>query len=454
IREAQSAAPAPGAKPPVLVPYVPESVKQDIENQLREDVMAKARAERWADPGRLPEWADRITIEGDVRFSAENDNLDPNNAPAAFFQALGQNITNTTDDRTRLRVRARLGLFARVTDGVETGFALATGTNGSTGSPVSANNTLGDSFNRQNAGIDLAYVSWSPVNHDWLLFAGGRLRNPFFNSDMMWAPDLNFDGVYVKLRPLVRENVRPYFTVGAFPLKESEPDPTQPTRKNKWLYGAQAGLDYGYPSSTLYRFGLAYYDYKHVEGIPNTDPLLPNENDWSAPQFRQKGNTLFPINLAGNPALFALASKFRIVNFTAEGGWRYDAVRRVSFLFDYAKNIGFDADEIASRTGGLQVTPRTTAQHYRMQFGHTLMEHAGNWFVAGGYKRIGADWVLDAFNDSDFHLGGTNARGWYLGGGYAVGRNAWIGARYLTASEMDGPPLAIDVFQLDFNARF
>jgi hypothetical protein len=454
IREAEAAARPPGEKPAVRVPYVPQTVQQDIKNQLREEVMAQAKAERWADPGRLPEWADRVTLEGDVRLRYQHDRLDENNAPPAFFQAFGQNITNTTEDNDRLRVRARLGLRAKVTDGVEAGFGLATGTSGSTGNPISTNNTLGDYFNRQVASIDLAYVSWSPVDHDWLLMAGGRTRNPFFGSDMMWAPDLNFDGVYTKFRPLVRENVRPSFLIGAFPLKQADPDPTQPTRKNKWLYGAQAGLDYGFPESTLYRFGLAYYDYEHIEGIPNTDPLLPNENDWTAPQFRQKGNTLFPINLAGNPALFGLASKFQIWNFTAEAGFRYDEVRRISFLADFAKNVGYDPNEIAQRTGGLQVNSRTTAQHYRVQFGHTLMEFPGNWFVAGGYKKIGADAVLDAFNDGDFHLGGSNAKGWYLGGGYAVGRNAWFGARYLTSNEIDGPPLAIDVFQLDFNARF
>jgi len=456
IREAQGAPVAPGEKPkPVVrVPYVPENVKQEIKDQLREEVMAQAKAERWADPGRLPEWADRVTIEGDVRLRAESDKLDPNNAPAAFFQAQGQNINNTTEDTERLRLRARLGFRASVAEGVETGFQLATGSSGSTGNPTSVNNTLGDSFNRQSAGIDLAYVTWRPDY--WLMLSGGRIRNPFFASDLVWAPDLNFDGIVASVRPLVREDLRPYFTVGAFPLKYNEPDPTQPVRKNKWLYGTQLGLDYGRTEGTLLRLGAAYYDYHNIEGIPNTDPLNPNLYDWTAPQFRQRGNTLFPINLFGNPTLFGLASQFQIVNLTAEVGLRYDDLRRASFLVDWAKNIGFDSNEIAQRTAGIvtDLPAKNVAVQYRAGFGHRLIERWGDWFAYGAYKRVEANAVLDAFVEGDFNLGGTNAKGWILGGGYGVARNSWIGLKYTTANQIDGPPLAIDTLMLDFNARF
>src|SRR5262245_43933808 len=66
VREIEGGAP-PGEKPrpPVRVPYLPEGARREMRDQLREEVMAQARAERWADPGRLPEWADRISIEGD-----------------------------------------------------------------------------------------------------------------------------------------------------------------------------------------------------------------------------------------------------------------------------------------------------------------------------------------------------------------------------------------------------
>ncbi len=62
--------------------------------------------------------------------------------------------------------------------------------------------------------------------------------------------------------------------------------------------------------------------------------------------------------------------------------------------------------------------------------------------------------MLDAFTDSDFHLGGTNAKGFMIGGQYAIYKNTWLAARWMSADEITGLPLAIDVFQLDLNAKF
>jgi hypothetical protein len=467
LRQTEAPAASPGAKPPppVRVPYVPQAERDKIKEELREEVMSQAKAERWADPGRLPLWADRLVIEGDVRLRLQHDNYDPNNVVNAggailpssvVLAAAGQNISNSTEDTTRLRLRARLGVRANVTDGVQLGIRVGTGTVGSTGNPGSLNTTLGGNefFTRGSAGIDLAYVRWSPPTAEWFSLVGGRFPNPFLGSELLWHPDLNFDGVATVLRFIPRENLRPFLTLGAFPLRYNEPTAANPTLKNKWLYGTQAGVDYGYPEGTLFRFGVGYFDYRNIEGIPNTDPLQPNLYDWTAaPAARQKGNSLVPIDFGGTGSLFGYASKFRILNVTGELGFRVDELRRLIFLVDWARNIGFDSDEILARTGAA-LEPRDTAVHLRATYGHQLMEHWGDWFVFGGYRRLDADSALDIFNDGDFHLGGTNAKGWFVGGGFGIGRNAWFGVKYSSANEIYGPPLAIDVLQIDLNARF
>ena len=61
---------------------------------------------------------------------------------------------------------------------------------------------------------------------------------------------------------------------------------------------------------------------------------------------------------------------------------------------------------------------------------------------------------MDAFYESDFHLGGTNAKGWIVGGDVGVAKNVWLSAKWLTTNEISGPPFAIDVFQFNINARF
>ena len=62
--------------------------------------------------------------------------------------------------------------------------------------------------------------------------------------------------------------------------------------------------------------------------------------------------------------------------------------------------------------------------------------------------------MLDAFADSDFHLGGTNAKGWTLGGGYTFGKNTSIGARWLSSDSITGIPFSNDVVQIDLVTKF
>lgn len=62
--------------------------------------------------------------------------------------------------------------------------------------------------------------------------------------------------------------------------------------------------------------------------------------------------------------------------------------------------------------------------------------------------------MIDAFTDPDFHLGGTNAKGWILGGDFGISRNFWLSLKWTTSNEISGPPLGIDSLFVDVNSRF
>ena len=62
--------------------------------------------------------------------------------------------------------------------------------------------------------------------------------------------------------------------------------------------------------------------------------------------------------------------------------------------------------------------------------------------------------LFRSFTDSDFHLGGTNAKGYVLGGEYGLRDGLSIGARWLSSNEISGEAFAIDVLQVDLQARF
>jgi hypothetical protein len=82
------------------------------------------------------------------------------------------------------------------------------------------------------------------------------------------------------------------------------------------------------------------------------------------------------------------------------------------------------------------------------------IQRAGEWQASVAYKYVEADAVLDALTDQDFHLGGTNAKGFVLGGSYGLDKNTWLTLRWLSTDQIDGAPLSIDTLQIDLNARF
>ncbi|HYA36730.1 MAG TPA: putative porin, partial [Candidatus Methylomirabilis sp.] len=131
---------------------------------------------------------------------------------------------------------------------------------------------------------------------------------------------------------------------------------------------------------------------------------------------------------------------------------------RLVLTADYVKNVGYDQDTILQRTNGLSPTnpiePRTKGYQLKFTAGWPETDRPGRWQVFTAYKYLERDAVLDAFTDPDFHLGGTDTRGWILGGSYGLQDNIWLRLRYLTADPIDGPPLGIDVLQLDLNAKF
>jgi hypothetical protein len=506
---AEAAAPAAGAAPegasaaselpkppppPVHVQYVPEIVKREIEEQVKDKVMAQAKAENWAAPNALPEWTKRIKINGDFRLRYEWDLFDKRNSNLfPDFQALNSGkpfdlqdkadhpipLLNTTDDRERLRIRARLGLTADITDDVSVGLRLATG---NTTNPVSTNQTLGSTLANDNFALDRAYIRYQPT--PWLTLFGGRFENPWFYTDLVWDPDLNFDGVAAQYAPHPNGKVSPFVTVGAFSVENTlfnfpaggiGEDLHKVGSRDKWLYGAQAGVSVQPRPEYGFKAGVAYYYYENVQGMVSSPCFantadIPCDTDNTRPQFIQFGNTLYAIrNLTTLPdhefQYYGLASPFRELNATFQFDFaKYDPLHIV-FDADFVTNLAFDKNSIAAKfpvnnlAGTLTGGPGPwegggNGYQASLTVGHPHIVNLWDWNVYAAYKYIESDAVLDAFTDSDFHLGGTNAKGYIFGGSLGIGHNIDLTARGLSASEVSGFPYTVDVIQLDLNARF
>ena len=451
------------------VQYVPDIVKKEIKDEIKKDVMAKLNYKAGERLG-VPDWIDRLQWEGDLRLRYQGDRFADGNPTADIYNAANfnsPNQTNTTEDQDRMRIRARLGVKVKVNDWMTAGVGLTTG---SATDPISPNQTQGANSAKYNFGLDRAYLK-AEVK-PWLNLVGGRFANPWLSTDLVWDPDLAFDGVAASFTPKVTESWSSFLTLGAFPLEQTEVRPLnnlggandQNKAKSKWMYGSQVGIKWTSPNLSTVKLGLALYDFSNVEGIKNTVDAI-NAYDGTAPAFRTKGNSYY--NISYNPAndftdKYGLASKFRTLNLTGQVDIATFSPVHVILTGDYVRNIGFDAQEIAIRTGAAAPNKEVNGYQVKLAVGMPNTYKQNDWQAFAGYKYLEADAVLDSYTDSDFHLGGTNAKGWLVGASYGIDKNAWLTARWYSADEitprLNGngviSPLGIDVLMLDLNAKF
>ena len=458
----------------VRVTYVPEIVKDEIRAAVREDVQGavvddvveRAKKEGWGVPGALPAWVRNLDVDTRLRVRAEGDYFDAQNAQNVYldFNAVnsaggigkaGANaLLNTAEERGRLRGRLRVDVNAKVSDHLTARLSFATG---NMNDPVSMNQTFANYGRRLNFAVQNAAIDWKFDNERatrGIDFLAGRFDNPFLSTQMLWDEDLSFEGVATKVAfDLFRRRdagVQPglSFLVGAFPLEE-----VALAADDKWLYAGQIGLEIPFGERSRFRLGAAHYQFRNLVGLRNApDSKL---KDYTAPALLGRGNTLFDIRNDTDPTtnLFALASDFRITDFTAQLDLAVFGANRLRVTADVLENKGFNAAQVALRVGSL-VEPRTKGRALELSIGREAVRQRGDWRVFATHRHLERDAVLDVFTDSDFGLGGTDTEGYILGFDIGVSKNAWLTTKWLSSNEIDGPPLSIDVLQLDLNTRF
>ena len=443
-----AASPAAGAAPAapaaVRVPYIPEFVRQQLKEELRGELAVQAARDGWAGPNSVPAWVRGIRFEGDLRTRFQQDEFDDSNLPAISVTETNRTravtLANTTVDRQRLRVRARLGATITADSAWSGGIRLSTG---SATDPLSANQTLGTYGNRYTATFDRAFLRWRATPTMNLVL--GRFGNPWVSTDLVWANDLSFDGAAFQWTPDLGRFGRGFVTAAAMPVQEVE------LAGDKWLYGLQAGVQWPGTGLLSGRVALAYYHYANIKGRANT--AGSSLQDSTAPVFAQKGNTYF--NISSDPArpLLALAADYRIVALTGNVDLRTFADKRLGLTVEIARNVGFDANEVSARLG-TRVDAQTLGYQLRLSLGDAEIDAAGKWQAFLAYKRVERDAVLDAFTDSDLRGGGTDAKGYTLGGSYGLGRHSSLTLRWLGADALSGAPLSLDTLQVDLLMRF
>ncbi|UPJ52699.1 putative porin [Bradyrhizobium sp. 200] len=499
---ATAAASPPGAR---HVTYVPEIVKRQLREEIKREVMDKAHKENWASPGAYPEWAQRIRFYGDLRARYEGQFFPTGNGPLQNFNATNTGSPflddilnpylppsyNTTQNRERFRFRARLGLDADLFNGFSTGLRIATGDNNS---PVSTNQTFGASggnFSKYSLWLDRAYLKYQAWNND-VAVSVGRFDNPFWSpTDLVWHKDLGFDGAALQAKYEIAQGITPFAVAGAFPIYNTDLNaginldtnfsgvPTKFASDDKWLFGGQAGFAARFAPESSFRFAVAYYDFTNVQSRLSSECIVTSasdicDTDMRRPSFAQKGNTYMTLRnipmFVGTTQLspyqyYGLVSQYRPVVAGAQLDLGHFHPVHIVLDGEYVWNSAFDRglmNAFAVNNRGPDVATNVPGPYNggnqgwlaRITVGDKVVKRLWDWNVHAGYKYLESDATVDAFVDSDFGLGGTNLKGYFVGGNVGLSENVWASLRWMSANNIAGVPYAVDVLQVDLNAKF
>ncbi|HEX7816241.1 putative porin, partial [Dyella sp.] len=435
-----------GAQPgDVRVPYVPQSVRNQIKEQVKDEVIAQAKSEHWAEPNALPEWLDRISWSGDIHVRDESWLFSRSNSPffidygtlnrngpfdlSKITQGVTPPIFNSQQDRLNmLRLQAHIGMDVKLGDTITAGIRIGSGNDNN---PVSTTQTLGGGLIKKNIWLDRAWIAWKP--NDWAKVSAGRFANPFFATDLIYSNELNFDGIAGQFKLPFNDALDTFATVGAFPIEFTGNDtPSQGlgTEKNhsndKWLTAAQIGATWQFDQDMKWKVALAYYYFDHMRGQLSSPCALYTginfcDTDDTAPQYMQKGNTVFllrdiipdptnPSNYA-QPQFVGLAYNYRLLNATSQFDFLVGQTP-VRLQADYVRNMAYHEKDAFRYPNGLGAPvnnyqsssdPNVTGPYKSGPVGWMLrgivgtpnVSAANEWNVSLGYKYLQPDAVLD-----------------------------------------------------------
>lgn len=328
-----------------------------------------------------PDWVRNIKPFGDLRYRHES--LD--------------DTDSGSDKRNRHRIRVRLGFKAEINDEWDAIFRIASG---SSETPTSTNQTLGDSsssshssgeaFSSKAIWLDLAYADWHPEAFPGLNVFLGKMKNPFYRvgkNQLIWDSDVNPEGIAASYNWALTDSTTAYLNAGGFWLEERSGD------ADASIFAFQGYAKRKFENDTHLIAGASFYDFGNIDSKGNPDSL--------------------GTSLRGN---------------TDAGGltYRYD----YDILEGFAE-YGFNCGEMPVAVFGNYVenlaAPSNRNTGYLIGFKLNKAKKPGSWQFSYNYRDIESDAVFAGLNDSDFINGGTNGKGHTLGYKYQLAKNIQAG---------------------------
>lgn len=343
-------------------------------------------------------WIEKINWSGDFRYRHES---------------IDDDTKTTQSDRNRIRVR--LKIKAEINDEWDTVFRIATG---SSDSPTSTNQTLGDSgsdsFSSKNIWLDWGYVDYHPASISGLNILLGKMGNPFYKvakNQLIYDSDLSPEGGAATYAFDLNDSTSAKLTGAAFWLRERSTD------VDTSLFGIQGLLNHKLSNDSHILGGISYYDFGNIQGQ-------------SLSGISAKGNTQ-------SGGLYV--NDYNILEGFGEYGFKICDIP-TTIYGSYVNNTGATTSEDTAWIIGAK---------------YNKAKKIGSWEASYNYRDVEADAVVGGLCDSDFIGGGTNGKGHVLGFKYQFARNTQAALHYFI-NEKNASTTGDDfnLFQADLIFKF
>lgn len=314
-------------------------------------------------------------------------------------------------DRSRQRLRFRIGGEFFFNPHLKVGFRLATGDS----SPTSTNQTLDNSFSTKSINLDKAYVDWLiPRGNSSLRLTGGKFGVPFMKTQQVWDNDVTVEGIAEKLVHKFG-NTQVELILGQFVVEEFGPSATDGATDDIYLLAYQGIVSQKLGDGTKAKIAVALYDYNDLKG--------------NITSFASTGNTL---DGAGN-----FVTNYDIFNVMAE--IETDAVIGVpvKFFGGYVQNVSKDAGNLENKgwEAGVKIGKK--------------VKKFGDWQIKYYFRNTERDAVLSTLDDSNFMEGSTNSKGNMMGLHVGLYNGIKLALTYINSESITGPKTDLELFQAD-----
>ena len=279
-----------------------------------------------------------IKFKGDFRLRYENtSNSEPNSI--------------LLEGRNRLVVRFRAGFTKKISDIINFGVRLATG---SSNDPNTADVTLGSFVNDLEISLDRLYLKISDNN---FALYGGKFTNPFQRTDLVWDGDVNPQGIAGSYTFNGSKKIIPKIS-GIFFVIDEHSGTDIPDSD---MLGGQIQFS-TYPSEDLsISLSGGYYDYD----ITNLSKSTADAGD------TRSNNVVFD----SSGIATAYVSDFDLLDVITVLEYRGFGERfPIKVVGDYVKNLGAEVDEDQGYAVDLFVGRASKKNDIRFRYGYSQTE--------------------------------------------------------------------------------